>query len=405
MIKIRPYTRRLVIFGALILFFAVNPLIGADQNAVPERIILNITAKPTTQIAVTWRTGPGVKTSRVDYMLASPRCNWNTKTEPPQPYQDIKCVTATSKTVSINKNTNVLHHSAILKNLVPNTPYQYRVGDGETWSEWCHFRTSKIKKKPFKFIYMGDPQNDLKNFCSRAFRAAFTAAPDAGFFLVTGDLVANPWRDEEWGELFYAAGWMPRHIPFIMMPGNHSYHRKKVWTYTAKKPHHLWFDHFTLPRNGPPGLKETAYFFDYQGVRFIILNGNEKLEEQAVWMDSILAKNTNRWTIVSIHQPFYSTGKHRDNPGLRELFLPIIDKYSVDLVLQGHDHTYGRTYKLRNNRVVRDSERGTVFVVSVSGPKFYEINEKHNHLMKKTGADMQLFQVITVKGNVLVYEA
>ena len=174
---------------------------------------------------------------------------------------------------------------------------------------------------------------------------------------------------------------------------------------SSAKPDKLWRAHFTLPENGPDKLEETAFYIDYQGVRLIFLNGNRKYEEQVEWMESLLSNNRNRWTIVAIHQPFYSTGKKRDNPKLRELFLPLIDKYTVDLVLQGHDHSYGRTYKLRNGKIVDDSEKGTVFVVSVSGPKFYVLNERCRHLMKKVGTDVQLFQVITVDKDVLRFES
>ena len=225
--------------------------------------------------------------------------------------------------------------------------------------------------------------------------------------IIAGDLVADPWIDEWWGDFFYAAGWMVRYIPIAAVSGNHAYHRTNgFWTFTAKSPHPLWYAHLTLPTNGPRGFSETVYYFDYQGVRFIQLNGNEGLETQAVWLETVLEQNPSRWTILTIHQPFYSTGqKYRDNPKLRKIFLPLIDKYGVDLVLQGHDHTYGRTYKLKNGTIVKDDEHGTVFVSSVSGPKFYTLNPKYRHLMKKMGTDIQLFQVIEVNKNVLTFEA
>jgi 3',5'-cyclic AMP phosphodiesterase CpdA len=108
---------------------------------------------------------------------------------------------------------------------------------------------------------------------------------------------------------------------------------------------------------------------------------------------------------VAIHQPFYSTAKDRDNLNLRKLYIPIFDKYSVDLVLQGHDHTYGRTYKMRNGIKVDDGEKGTVYVVSVSGPKIYSINQKSKDLMVKMGTGRQLFQVIGIDQNRLTYES
>lgn len=137
----------------------------------------------------------------------------------------------------------------------------------------------------------------------------------------------------------------------------------------------------------------------------MMLNGNEKLEEQAEWLESILAENAQRWTIVAIHQPFYSTGKKRDNPYLRELFIPIFDKYSVDLVLQGHDHTYGRTFKLRDSTIAEGRKKGTVYVVSVSGTKVYSLNSRFEEFMAKMGTGRQLFQVISVDKNRLLYES
>lgn len=394
------------VFLVLILLLTVFPTMSGENNAVPVRIILNLTTNPAQEIAVTWRTGPGVDDSRVEYLPATPKSYRSLNSDGTDPYKSVKTTLAKTETIRTGKNTASLYHSVILKDLEPDTLYQYRAGNGETWSEWCQFRTACFEEKPFTFIFLGDPQNTLKSDCSRVFRAAYSAAPGAGFMLIAGDIVSLPWLDNWWEEFFYAAGWMVRHIPVLALPGNHSYYRDNgAWRYTAKEPHPQWFAHFTLPQNGPKGLDETAYYLDYQGVRLVVLNGNEKLKEQALWLDTVLAANKNVWTILAIHQPLYSSGKDRDNPKLRKILLPVIDKYSVDLVLQGHDHTYGRTYKLKNGAVVKKRQKGTVFVSSVSGPKFYPVNEKHRHLMKKMGTDAQLFQIITVKKKCLIFEA
>ncbi len=404
------YMKRMFVFVSLIMTLSLFVLPGnlsgdVPPGAVPERIVLNVTANPAREMAITWRTGPGVKNSQVEYMIATSMSYWKYKNRKnADPYKDTKFQTAVNETVNLGNGSIVLQHSVVLKNLKPDTLYQYRVGSGETWSEWEHFRTAAAEEKPFKFIFLGDPQNELKSMCSRVFRTAYAAAADAAFVLIGGDLVTKPWQDFAWGELFYAAGWISRRVPFILVAGNHGYYLKNKKGVT-KRQHRFWRPHFTQPGNGPNGLEETAFFIDYQGVRLIVLNGNEKLLEQQKWLVGLLADNPNRWTIIAIHHPFYSTGSDRDNPALRVLFQPTIDKYAVDLILQGHDHTYGRTYKLRNGKIVPDSEKGTVYVVSVSGPKFYSINEKHKHLMKKLGTGLQLYQVIWVDGDVLRYES
>jgi hypothetical protein len=48
---------------------------------------------------------------------------------------------------------------------------------------------------------------------------------------------------------------------------------------------------FTLPGNSPEGLEETVFSFDYQGMRVVVLNGNEKIPEQALWLEGVLSNN------------------------------------------------------------------------------------------------------------------
>ena len=64
-----------------------------------------------------------------------------------------------------------------------------------------------------------------------------------------------------------------------------------------------------------------------------------------------------------------------------------------------------RSVKLRNGKQVKGRKPGTVFVVSVSGPKMYPINETTSEVMVKTGAQTQLYQVIHVDGNRLEYNS
>src|SRR5690606_40830927 len=60
---------------------------------------------------------------------------------------------------------------------------------------------------------------------------------------------------------------------------------------------------------------------------------------------SLLSHNPNKWTCVVFHHPIFSTKTTRDNKRMRETFKPLFDRYKVDLVLQGHDHTYARGMK------------------------------------------------------------
>lgn len=360
---------------------------------LPERIILNLTAAPATSQAVTWRTRQLVDEPRAQIVPASGSVRFD---------EEARTVDARSETVALDTGGTAVHHAVVFDGLEPDTLYAYRVGAPGAWSEWNQFKTAASGLLPFSFVYFGDPQEALRSKCARVFRAAYKQAPDAAFWNFVGDLVDNGDRDGEWAELFDAMGWIPRSTAMIMLPGNHAYPNRRIVNGADHRLFGLWRKHFNLPENGPAGLEETAYTIDYQGVRLVMLNGNERLSDQARWLERVLADDRQPWTIVAIHQPIYSTGKYRDNQTLEELFVPIFDRYAVDLVLQGHDHTYSRSARLKDG--ARHAS-GTVYLISVSGPKSYPVNPRYQDLMEASLTGRQLFQVIRVTPHRLTYEA
>lgn len=339
---------------------------------------------------MTWRTDASVRSASAQIAPASAYPKFAEKA------QGVAALTS-----PLQSDLGLAHyHSATFSGLAPDTLYAYRVGDGTNWSEWIHFRTASATAPPFSFIYFGDAQNEIKSLWSRAIRAAYSDAPRAKFMIHAGDLIDSANTDAQWGEWAGAGGWVNAMIPNIVAPGNHEYNGNEGG---IKRLSRHWRPMFTLPENGPRGLEETCYFVDYQGVRIIVLNTEEKQREQAVWLEGVLKNNPQKWTILTFHRPLYSSAQGRDNVALRDLWMPIFDKYRVDLVLQGHDHTYARSKNLRAGVTVKNKESGTVYVVSVSGPKMYDV--KRQPWMARAAEDTQLYQVISLDGQTLKYQA
>jgi len=90
---------------------------------------------------------------------------------------------------------------------------------------------------------------------------------------------------------------------------------------------------------------------------------------------------------------------------MREALLPLYDKYGVDLVLQGHDHLYARSQKLAGGKIVAPDAPGTVYIISVSGPKMYEVDHRFESLMAKIIPHRQMYQVVDVDGDRLTLHA
>lgn len=379
---------------------AVDPATIYPPTAVPDRIILTPTVEPTTSQAVTWRTSDEVTAPAVQWELSGPSVTqqWTT-------------VAATSTVAfDVDLGYTIAHHSAIIEGLTPGTTYVYRVGDGETWSEWLEFTTAEDAVGGFSFLVQGDAQNDNLAYTSRTFRAAFEARPYARAVVHAGDLIDTNTSDAEWGQWHEAAAFSNQYLNVIASTGNHEY-------YPGPELAAHWGAQFTYPLNGPEGaptLEETVYYVDYQGVRFISLDSSQAMGAQSravqtEWLEGILADNPNPWTVVSFHHPMFSVTSGRDNASLREAWLPVFEKYDVDLVVQGHDHAYGRGNLAANEADLPEGEdaasahTGPVYLVSVAGPKMYvpdpegDNNWTDNDAnLRVVGRDVQLFQTVDV---------
>ncbi len=368
---------------------AQPPPVSPGPERLPDRVILTWAADPATTMAVTWRTS---------LAAGQPLLEWALADHGPLFVNNARRVAGASQKLT-SESGEALFHSVQLTGLAPATLYVYRVGDGEYWSEWQHFRTAEREPRPLTFIYFGDAQHQLMSMWPRVIRMAYRHAPDASFFIHAGDLINNRSgaQDAEWGQWFRAAGWLLGTVPSMPAVGNHEYPRRGT---TPKVVTSHWRAQFTLPENGVSGLEETNYFLDIQGVRVVALNSSEKQDEQVAWLDRILGENTQKWTVLAFHHPIHSSMKGQDNKALREMWLPIIDKHKVDLVFQGDEHSYARSNLVSGS----DTQPGhTIYVVSVGGPQMYEVETRP--WMRRSAEDTQLFQVIRVDGDRLSYES
>jgi hypothetical protein len=378
-----------------------SPLAGqyfklSQPSPEPDRVILNITATPETSVAVNWRTDTTVVQGRVEWAVANAGPDFvSAATKIPATMQYLRVSHENEPKISAH------YFSAVIDGLSAGKKYMYRVGTDESWSEWYQFSTPDPKK--ISFLYFGDAQNDIKSMWSRVVREAFKTMPNADFMLHAGDLINRHDRDVEWGEWFYAGNFIHAMVPSVMTPGNHEYSKGKL------SPH--WRPEFNLPLNGPKGLEEVCYTAAYADLRVVSLDAEQideseiNREKQRRWLDSLLTHDPRKWTVITFHFPVFSTSAKRDNEKLREHFKPLFDKHRVDLVLQGHDHAYGRgmVNNVPTGFTASDKTSGTMYVVSVSGPKMYDVSK--DAWMDRRARNTQLFQIITIEDNKLAFEA
>ncbi len=376
----------------------------------PDRIILTFHGEPATNRAVTWRTDTSITEAFAQIAEATANSKFTDQ-----------AVTRNAMTESFDlglykgNNSLVVHyHSVIFEGLKPDTLYAYRVGDGhEHWSEWIQFRTAKKGYAPTQFVYFGDAQNDILEHWSRVIRMAYQTAPNASFVVHAGDLVNYAHRDFEWAEWFKSGGFIHSQWTAIPVAGNHEF--SPIEKGKPRKLSIQWRPQFTLPveMDLVPELHESVYTVDYQDVRVIVLNSNDQLEAQTDYIEKQLKDCTAKWKIITCHHSIFAPARGRNFQFARDHWKPLLDKYGVDLVLNGHDHTYARGHVPVLTADGKDaSGLGTVYVTSVSGPKMYDLDAKQmegysvdGYKSDKTAEQTQFFQVITIGDDTLTYVA
>jgi predicted phosphodiesterase len=92
------------------------------------------------------------------------------------------------------------------------------------------------------------------------------------------------------------------------------------------------------------GGKRFYTFKPRDGVRFFALDSNYMDREQLQWLEKELKASGSDWKIPYFHHPIYSAegGRHGADEALRDQLEPLFLKYSVDVVLAGHEHFYAR---------------------------------------------------------------
>ena len=378
----------------------------------PDRIILTFNGDPSTKRAVTWRTDSSVKKAKAQIAVAAVNSSF---------VEEATTYFATTEEFDLgiyksNKSLIVNYHSVVFENLNPNTLYAYRVGNDENWSEWIQFKTANDTYSPTQFVYFGDAQNDILNHWSRVIRMAYQTAPDASFVIHAGDLVDTAHKDNEWAQWFKAGGFIHSQWTAIPVVGNHEFQRFDG--YEGSLPRRLsiqWRPQFTLPveNNLDSRLHETVYTVEYQDILILVLNSTGHLEKQTEYIKQKLSNTDAKWKIVTNHHSVFSPAEGRDFEYARKVWKPLFEKYGVDLVLNGHDHTYARGHvPVKSQNIDQSGSFKTLYVTSVSGPKQYKVDKEQiknygadGYKSDKIGEQTQFFQVISVENNKLIYSA
>jgi len=369
----------LPILGMVVAFLLLaGRCVAAEGNAcgaLPDEIVLSWTENPATTQTIAWRNSAAVGSGKVQYMKESEETG------------------AFSGALEKNAVCSELypgfnHFEAELDNLEPGSAYFYRVGQEGAWSAPASFATAGATDQ-FSFIYMGDVQQGYEEW-GKMLRAAAAEESGAKFVLLGGDLVADS-NSNEWRQFFGAAAPVFKNIPVMPAAGNHD-----------DTP--LFWNSFALPRNGPEGLEEKFYSFNYGNCHFVVLDSNylgapadANFGKISAWLLNDLNSSDKRWKFAVCHHPPYPAAPDSHAANLRENWVPLLEQGKVDVVFVGHQHVYLRTKPLRNGQVQEDGQ-GVVYLMGNAGNKFYDAGPGYDYIAEEI-AKVSNFEVVGVDGD------
>ncbi|MGD0526445.1 MAG: fibronectin type III domain-containing protein [Polyangiaceae bacterium] len=279
---------------------------------------------------------------------------------------------------------NTYFHEVHVCGLTPDTTYYYQVGGGptggEVWSATQSFTTmpATIPSGGISIGIFGDARDTVGTW-----QAVHVRMKAAGVLmsLVDGDVVdigAEETLYSQWlGEIWqYPTGSTNTFLTLgqqyiLPINGNHE-------NDTATS-----FANWAIPGDGP--YAETYASFTVGSVHFTMIddeqiavaNSSAEAQAQLAWVaQDLAAANADRanhpFVVVMGHRGLFSTSLHSTDPDVlqaRTSLAPLYDQYKVDLVINGHDHEYERTYPITTGNpptsspTVQPAGMGTTYVI------------------------------------------
>ncbi len=252
------------------------------------------------------------------------------------------------------------HHSE-LNGLKANTKYYFALESDGNYSDEYHFITAPDDDRPVKLIAGGDsrlgtekpryagrtPHRDRQEINKMIARQIekdpeILAIVQGADFGTTAD-----WRHLYWWFEDYAFTYTIKNriLPMLVSMGNHDLQIG-------------FFENFYLGDE----INDIAFSYYYTSkitseIALITLNTEIAITgPQYYWLEEQLALHRPqvRWLLVNYHKPSYPANKDPEDyrfKRVREAWVPLFEKYNIDLAIESDGHTLKRTVPIRDGKM------------------------------------------------------
>lgn len=351
------------------------------SSLMPDQIVLTWSGEASTTMDIQWRSGHSVQKGTVRYWIKEDRDTLETTAEKYRMEDRL-----------LLNDQFINRFTANLQHLKPGTTYEYMVkNDGRYSSEKKSFTTAKADPSSFSFIWTGDVHNS--KVWGKMVLDAWEKHPRTRFLMAAGDLVNTGLYRDDWDELFHYPSPVFASIPFMAVPGNHdSQDGLGAWMYKEM---------FSYPDQAPsPSMAEMTYSFSYQNAFFLMIDATFPIKEQSHWIEEQLAKSKSDWKFAMFHFPPYNSIEFYEE--IITEWVPIFDKYHVDMVMSGHFHYYLRTKPLHAGKVMESPAGGTIYLMSIGTTGKNKEMKDAPYAALQFGGE-HLYQHVVIKDKTLTY--
>ena len=335
--------RKLILLLAVVslCFCSTGNVAWTAEKAKPMQWRLIWKTDPATSATLAWSTRVAGESHRVHLLKAG--------TDKPQKVEAYRSGRYTGD------KPELYYHFVKLENLEPATRYDVIIESDGIRSKRMYFITAPTDDVPLSIIFGADSRSGLKERRKvnvmigrmvaesyRSNRAPIVAFAHGGDYIVRGTNL------EQWSRWMsdyeLTAGKEGQLLPIIPARGNHDHGE-------------IYNEVFA----NPPG-ETTNYFAINIGpqIRFITLNSETSVTgDQVQWLEDDLknSRPKNRWLLAQYHTPAYPAVK-RPGPNLQH-WVPLFEKYNVDMVCEGDGHNIKRTAPIRASKI---DKTGVVYI-------------------------------------------
>ena len=304
---------------------------------------------------------------------------------------------------SISSLSTMFYNRVTVTGLEANSVYTYRLGDGN--GNWSERYTTKTKgASSFSYLVFGDPQVSSQaygNGWKNTLEQALEVCPDLAFMASTGDNIDSN-TTAQYNYLFTPQAIFST-LPLATCMGNHEG--------SGTAPHAFY--------NPPNADGAQNYWYRYGDALFMVWNcttGNAAGMRN--FLNNAIGANPDaNWKILNFHYDVYGQGDSHalsDGKNYRDSYVPVIDEFDIDVVFNGHDHSYSRSYPMKwsgssstsNNQGMQPETfgpngesidpTGTVYfsLNSASGQKYYSLIAKQAYTAVMQQANRPHFSVV-----------